>query len=145
MAMNIPAQHHHRHAGSKEPVASTHRDTTYMMHGAAIPVSPVAANIGSHNISEKSARPTRPTASSRPAPPVQKSAVRDLLPFCTSTLPLGEAQVVNLSDMAGSLKEVMLIAMQAAMDDDVMAHLQSAVGEEAAEGIVNFFSDEFQI
>lgn len=74
-----------------------------------------------------------------------KNAFADLLPFCTTGLPLTETQAINLSDVAGSLKEMMLIALQARVDERVMAELQNVVGEQAAEGIVNFFGDEFEI
>lgn len=73
------------------------------------------------------------------------SAIRDLLPFCTAEAPLTEEQVVALSDMAGSLKEVMLLAIRAKTDDRVAMGLVRAVGRDAASRIVEFFTDEFEV
>lgn len=73
------------------------------------------------------------------------TAIRHLLPYCTVELPLNDAQVIGLSDLAGSLKEVMLLALHARTDERVARDLVSAVGSEAAMGIVEFFSDEFEV
>ncbi|CAI6331488.1 unnamed protein product [Periconia digitata] len=73
-----------------------------------------------------------------------KRAVDALLPTCTIGRPLTETQVVNLSDMAGSLREVMLLAMRAKMDGSVMTELEGALGEAAAQGVVQFFENEFE-
>jgi hypothetical protein len=50
-----------------------------------------------------------------------------------------------MSDIAGSLKEVMLLALQAKTDERVARNLVRAVGQETASGIVEFFSDEFEV
>lgn len=55
-----------------------------------------------------------------------------------------QEQVIALSDLAGSLKEVMMLALRAQMDERIMVDLARAVGEEAAAGIVEFFGDEWE-
>jgi hypothetical protein len=73
-----------------------------------------------------------------------KTAINDILPYCTAEMPLTQNQVVALSDIAGNLKEVMLLALQARVDEHVASELVRAVGPDAAKGIVDFFSDEFE-
>ncbi|KAF2253183.1 hypothetical protein BU26DRAFT_601355 [Trematosphaeria pertusa] len=75
---------------------------------------------------------------------VPESAIQDLLPFCTVGAPLNEGQLVGLSDIAGSLKEVMLLALQAQRDEGVKADMARAVGGQAAMEIIEFFGDEFE-
>jgi hypothetical protein len=60
-------------------------------------------------------------------------------------MPLNEQQVIGLSDVAGSLKEVMLLAMRARTNEQYAMHLGDAVGAQALGGIVDFFTDEFEI
>jgi hypothetical protein len=74
-----------------------------------------------------------------------KSAINDILPYCTAELPLTQDQVIGLSDIAGNLKEVMLLALHAKVDECFARHLVRAVGQRAATGIVDFFSDEFEV
>ncbi|KAJ4296287.1 hypothetical protein N0V90_006332 [Kalmusia sp. IMI 367209] len=85
----------------------------------------------------------RPTADAQHQ--ILKTAVRDLLPYCTIEIKLTEEQVIRLSDIAGSLKEVMLIALQAKMDERAARHLAEAVGVDDMRGIVDFFDEEFEI
>ncbi|KAF2682713.1 hypothetical protein K458DRAFT_419558 [Lentithecium fluviatile CBS 122367] len=97
---------------------------------------------------QTSVPPRNPTTTLPPAKQqsrIPKSAISDMLPYCTNGAPLTEAQVIALSDLAGSLKEVMLLALQAKMDERVATDLVRAVGQEAADGIVEFFSDEFEV
>jgi hypothetical protein len=56
---------------------------------------------------------------------------------------LSQDQVIALSDVAGSLKEVVLLALSAAVDEGAKEHLERAVGVEAAAGIVDFWVDEW--
>ncbi|KAF1975204.1 hypothetical protein BU23DRAFT_552612 [Bimuria novae-zelandiae CBS 107.79] len=88
------------------------------------------------------AAPARGSGTSAHLP---KTAYRDLLPYCTTEMPLNEQQVIGLSDVAGSLKEVMLLALRARMDERCAEELVMAVGEDAMRGIVDFFGDEFEI
>ncbi|KAL6711968.1 hypothetical protein ACN47E_003011 [Coniothyrium glycines] len=85
-----------------------------------------------------------PIGNSRARRPPQ-NAVTDLLPFCTLGAPLNEAQVIALSDVVGSLKELALVALTAASGDRrSLARLESAVGQEAV-NIVEFFTEEWEV
>jgi hypothetical protein len=60
--------------------------------------------------------------------------------------PLNEAQVVALSDVVGSLRELVLLALSAASGDrGSVEKLEGAVGQQAAMGIIEFFADEWEI
>lgn len=76
---------------------------------------------------------------------IPKTAYHNLLPYCTVEMPLNEQQVIGLSDVAGSLKEVMLLAMRARTNEQYAMHLGDAVGAQALGGVVDFFTDEFEI
>jgi hypothetical protein len=91
-------------------------------------------------------------APSIPAPPPLQStratgnAVNDLLPYCTTEPPLSQAQVIALSDVVGSLRELVVLALGAASDvAGCMEKLEGAVGLEAAANVVEFFADEWEI
>ncbi|KAF2626798.1 hypothetical protein BU25DRAFT_491736 [Macroventuria anomochaeta] len=75
------------------------------------------------------------------------SAVTTLLPYCTAEVPLNESQVIAVTDVAGSLKELVLLALRAKDgDEECVGRLEGALGsEQALAGIVDFFSDEFEI
>jgi hypothetical protein len=88
---------------------------------------------------------TRHAAPTRHHPRAPRNAV-DLLPFCTISAPLTNAQVIALSDVVGSLKELAVLALRAASgDQQCMGRLMDAVGEQAAVGIVEFFVEEWEI
>ncbi|CAE7001677.1 hypothetical protein PTNB85_09125 [Pyrenophora teres f. teres] len=87
-----------------------------------------------------------------PPPPRQQthttttSTVRDLLPYCTTEPPLDEAQVIALSDVVGSLKELVLLSLCATSGDvSSMEKLEGAVGQQTAANITDFFADEWEI
>lgn len=89
---------------------------------------------------------------SMPPPPLRQqaqvtgNAVRDLLPYCTTEPPLDEAQVIALSDVVGSLRELVLLALAAASGDvSSIDKLEGALGERAAANIFEFFVDEWEI
>jgi hypothetical protein len=89
--------------------------------------------------------PANTQPSAKPHGRAPKTAIIDILPYCTTETPLTEAQVIGMSDIAGNLKEVMLLALHARMDERMATDLVGAVGPEAASGIVEFFSDEFEV
>ncbi|KAI8939912.1 hypothetical protein NX059_003641 [Plenodomus lindquistii] len=75
-----------------------------------------------------------------------QNAVSDLLPYCTMGPPLNEAQVIALSDAAGSLRELVLLSLGAfAGDPSCVRRLEGAVGRQAAGNIAEFFMDEWEI
>lgn len=83
-----------------------------------------------------------PRQQTRPA----QNAVRDLLPYCTMMPPLNQAQVIALSDVAGSLKELAFLALGAvAGDPNCVRTLEGAVGEHTAGSIAEFFMDEWEM
>lgn len=75
------------------------------------------------------------------------SAVTTLLPYCTAEAPLDEDQIIAVTDIAGSLKELVLLALRAKDgDEEELCRLEVALGNEyAVAGVVDFFSDEFEI
>lgn len=82
---------------------------------------------------------------SRPQQP-PRNAVLDLLPYCTAGAPLNQAQIVALSDTVGSLKELALMAVAAAAgEQDCMAKLAGALGEDEAVNVVEFFAGEWEV
>jgi len=89
--------------------------------------------------------------SSVPPPPrpqtyTTTNTIRDLLPYCTTESSLNEAQVIALSDVVGSLKELVLLALCAASGDmGSMQKLEGAVGQQSAANIVDFFAYEWEI
>ena len=79
--------------------------------------------------------------------PAPGSAVTMLLPYCTADTPLNGSQVIAITDVAGSLRELVLLALGAKDGDEECVHrLGSALGSEQAwEGVVEFFSGEFEV
>lgn len=79
--------------------------------------------------------------------PAVGSAATTLLPYCTADAPLNESQVIAVTDVAGSLKELVLLALGAKDGhEDCMLRLGSALGsEQALVGVVDFFSGEFEL
>ncbi|KAF3052007.1 hypothetical protein E8E11_011142 [Didymella keratinophila] len=79
--------------------------------------------------------------------PAAVSAVKTLLPHCTADIPLNDAQVIAVTDVAGNLRELVLLALGAKDgDEDCMHRLGSALGsEQALEGVLDFFSGEFEV
>jgi hypothetical protein len=95
--------------------------------------------------------PQHQNISSAPLPPRQQArptgnAVSDLLPYCTMEPPLNGTQVIALSDVVGSLRELVLLALSAASGDrGSVEKLEGAVGQQAARNIMEFFVDEWEI
>ncbi|KAH8725326.1 hypothetical protein GQ44DRAFT_681788 [Phaeosphaeriaceae sp. PMI808] len=74
------------------------------------------------------------------------NVVADLLPYCTTEPPLRQEQVIALSDIVGSLREFVLLALGASSGEAGCAdRLISAVGEKTAGNIVDFFVDEYEV
>jgi hypothetical protein len=77
---------------------------------------------------------------------VPKNAVTDILPFCTTEPPLSQEQVISLSDIVGSLKELALLALEAATGDTgCVAKIEAAVGAHTTANIVDFFVGEWEV
>lgn len=75
------------------------------------------------------------------------SAVMDLLPYCTTqTKLLGRAEVISFSDVAGSLREVVLLALRdSGVEDEVMGGLEGALGPDGAKGVREFWRNEWAV
>ncbi|KAF3039309.1 hypothetical protein E8E12_000511 [Didymella heteroderae] len=88
-----------------------------------------------------------PHGPSKPHKPAAESAVTTLLPYCSADVALNGSQVIAVTDVAGSLKELVLLALGAKNgNEDCMHVLRSALGgEQISAGIVDFFSDEFEV
>ncbi|EMD66942.1 hypothetical protein GGP41_005428 [Bipolaris sorokiniana] len=90
--------------------------------------------------------PVPPPPSLRQQHHATGNTVHDLLPYCTTEPPLNEAQVIALSDVVGSLRELVSLALAAAAGDErSMRKLESAVGERDAVNVVEFFVDEWEV
>jgi hypothetical protein len=75
-----------------------------------------------------------------------RSAVTDVLPYCTTEPPLTQEQVITLSDVAGSVKELVLLALTAAAGDRVSTErINAALGQNTANNIIDFFLDEWEV
>jgi hypothetical protein len=102
-----------------------------------------------HQLSQHQA-PTRTNAQSaprqRPQANAPKNAITDILPYCTTEPPLREEQVIALSDVVGSVKELVLLAVGTAAGDIVCAdRMEAAVGAQTTGGIVEFFAGEWEV
>lgn len=74
------------------------------------------------------------------------STVTDILPYCTTEPPLTQEQVIAISDIAGSLQELALLALSAATGDTARENkLIHAVGPIAASNIADFFIGEWEV
>ncbi|KAF2270719.1 hypothetical protein CC78DRAFT_574009 [Lojkania enalia] len=82
-------------------------------------------------------------ATVRPQSHVAANAATELLPYCTCSGRLSNEQLIGLSDVAGSLREVVLLTLGAAVDDGQRSAMENAVGAEVAAGIIEFFADEW--
>jgi hypothetical protein len=82
----------------------------------------------------------RPRATSQAKPAM--NAATDLLPYCIADTCMSQDQVIALSDVAGSIKDLALLALGAAVDKRARSILEHAVGPEAATSIIEFFNDE---
>jgi hypothetical protein len=76
-----------------------------------------------------------------------ESIVTKLLPHCTVERPLDESQVISLTDAAGSLQELVLLALGAKDGDEACLNIfADALGsEQAVAGVMDFFCDEFEV
>jgi hypothetical protein len=75
-----------------------------------------------------------------------ESAVTDVLPFCTTEPPLKQEQVIALSDVVGSVKELVVLALSAAAGEHGgIAKMDSALEPRTARNIVEFFSEEWEM
>jgi hypothetical protein len=77
---------------------------------------------------------SRVQPAARPQGPASPNAAIDLLRWCTADMPLNNEQVIALSDVAGSLKELMMLALTAKVDEGASEQLIRAVGEDATAG-----------
>ncbi|USP77238.1 hypothetical protein yc1106_04512 [Curvularia clavata] len=75
-----------------------------------------------------------------------ETTVSTLLPYCTTEPPLSTTQVIALSDIVGSLRELVLLALAAAAGDaESMGRLEGALGRQGAVAVVEFFEGEWEI
>jgi hypothetical protein len=93
---------------------------------------------------------TNHRTTSQVAPPQQthtpKNAVTEILPYCTTEPPLGQDQGIALSDVVGSIRELVLLALGAAGGDvDSVGRMEDAVGPEITKNIVEFFAEEWEV
>jgi len=83
---------------------------------------------------------------SRPPTRKPESAVTDILPYCTTEPPLKQEQIIALSDVVGSVGELVVLALGAAEGNRACADsMARAVGAAAAGSIVDFFTEEWEV
>jgi len=68
-----------------------------------------------------------------------------LLPWCTSEGRLRNDQAIALSDVGGNLKEVMLVALTAAVEEGAKEAIERAVGRAAAAAVMEFWNEEYAV
>ena len=71
----------------------------------------------------------------------------DLLPYCTTrTKLLSRAEVISFSDVAGSFREVVLLALRTSgAEDEEMGGLEGALGPDGAKGVREFWHNEWVV
>ncbi|ENI01189.1 hypothetical protein COCC4DRAFT_148606 [Bipolaris maydis ATCC 48331] len=137
-------EHHHVHHSTHDPNFAQFSTLSYPRHQHSI-----QPTLRARNIPIMLSLPVPPPP---PPPPLHQQSrptgntVHDLLPYCTTEPPLNEAQVIALSDVVGSLRELVPLALAAAAGDKrSLRKLESAVGKRDAVGVVEFFVDEWEI
>lgn len=65
------------------------------------------------------------------------------MPWCTTQGQLSNSQLIALSDVAGSLTELVRLCLAAAVDEGARSVIEGAVGSEAAAGVIEFWTDEW--
>jgi hypothetical protein len=58
---------------------------------------------------------------------------------------LSEKETIALTDVAGSLQELVVLALRAKEDNEVWAVFEAAVGRDVAVGVVDFWSAEYPV
>ena len=76
-----------------------------------------------------------------------ESIVTKLLPYCTIERPLDESQIISLTDAAGSLQGLVLLALGAKDGDEACLNvfLDALGSDQAVSGVLDFFCDEFEV
>jgi len=67
----------------------------------------------------------------------------ELLPYHTTHGRLDRETLIKLSDLAGSLKEIVLLTLGQHLDEEGMNVLERTVGTEAVHGIREFCEEEY--
>lgn len=78
-------------------------------------------------------------------PTVDVDKALGLLPWCTSDGRLRDDQAIALSDVGGSLKEIMLVALAAVVDEGARDGIERAVGSAAAATVIEFWNEEYAV
>lgn len=73
------------------------------------------------------------------------SAGLDLVPYCTTRAKLNREEVLNLSDLAGGLNDLVILAVGGYVNEEGTDVLDGALGKEVADGIRAFWAEEFLI
>ena len=98
-----------------------------------------------HGSSQKNT-PSPPKSSLTTSSPLRRSspcAGMDLLPFCTTEGTLSRSETVGLSDVAGSLREVVLLASSGQPNETSKDVLNGALGGHTASCIRDFWTGEW--
>jgi hypothetical protein len=80
------------------------------------------------------------------ARPMARQRAQSQMSYCTTEPPLKQEQIIALSDVVGSLKELVFLVLSAAAGEPGGADkMESAVDPRTARNIVEFLSEEWEI
>ncbi|KAF2806651.1 uncharacterized protein BDZ99DRAFT_347930, partial [Mytilinidion resinicola] len=74
-----------------------------------------------------------------------KITIQHLLPYCTKRGVLNEADITNLAEVAGSLRELVAMALRGEVDALGRDVLEGAMGVEMAQGVREFWGEEWVV
>jgi hypothetical protein len=128
-------RHHHHHPDTKQAAMPQNSNHATTPHGTSRYAQHTPATHHPH-IRTHQSTPTTATL-----PPLLA-----LLATSTTSTPLTGDQILALSDEAGSLRELVLLALGAgAGEPGCVARLVNAIGEEGAQAVVEFWGDEWVV
>jgi hypothetical protein len=129
--------HHHHHPDTRQAAMPRNSNHAITPHGGSSYSQHAPAT---HHPHIRTHQPTPAITTTTLPPPLA------LLATSTTSTPLTRAQILALSDEAGSLRELVLLALGAgAGEPGCVARLVRAVGEEGAQAVVEFWGDEWVV
>jgi hypothetical protein len=132
-------RHHHHHPATRQAAMPKNSNHATPPHGRSSYALHPPATHHPHLRTHQSTPTTTTTITTLPP-------LLALLATSTTSTPLTRDQILALSDEAGSLRELVLLALGAgAGEPGCVARLVHAVGEEGAQAVVEFWGDEWVV
>lgn len=139
---NVP----HMRATNTQIWQSQHQSTKGYASQSSTSFAPTRLHAPAHHLQRQPNNNPPPTHVSQQQSQPTSNAITDLIPYCTTEPPLRHEEVIAISDIAGSLKELMLLALGASVGDETCGErLVQAVGHKTAGNIVDFFVVEWEV